>query len=226
MLYHVLPPGTLTDVLFVGAFTLMLRWVGPANYGIFVVAVSGLVVALIANSGTPPRQVIPLRALNTLIGGILALIAYAVWPTWERTHSGESLARLLDAYRAYLRALLETSNSDFTLVDRARQAARVARSNTEASSDRLRMEPGTTPETMRLVSAMLVSSHDFIYAVMAIEGASNDEQTLRKDNVQRFLHQVELTLYFLSAKLRGQSMEPRDLPDLRQATPRAHGVRE
>ena len=216
VLYHLLPPGTVTDVLFVGAFTLMLRWVGPANYGIFVVAVSGLVVALIANTGIPPLQVIPLRALNTLIGGVLALIAYTVWPTWERTHSGESLARLLDAYRAYLRALLETSGSDFHAVDRSRQAARVARTNAEASADRLRMEPGTTPQTMQLVSAMLVSSHDFIYAVMAIEGAGNYEHSLKKENIQRFLHQVELTLYFLSAKLRGQRMEARELPDLRE----------
>ncbi len=216
VLYHLLPPGTLTDVVFVGAFTLMLRWVGPANYGVFVVAVSGLVVALIANSGTPPRQVIPLRALNTLIGGSLALLAYAVWPTWERSHSGESLARLLDAYRAYVRALLETVGTNFTAVDQARQAARVARSNAEASAERLRMEPGTTTQLMQSVAAMLVSSHDFIYAVMAIEGAGDDGRSLTDGAVQRFFHQVELTLYFLSASLRGNAIDMRELPDLRE----------
>jgi uncharacterized membrane protein YccC len=224
VLYFVLPASTLTDVIFVGSFTLLLRWAGPANYGLFSIAVSGLVVALIANSGTAPREVIPLRALNTAIGGALALLAYALWPTWERTQSGESFARLLDAYRAYLRAVRDTyitgSVSDFSAVDRARQAARVARSNVEGSAERLGMEPGASAELLAQVASMLASSHDFIYAVMTIEGAATDRAegngaAAGSGALARFLDQVELTLYQLAAAFRGSPTEPGHFPDLR-----------
>ncbi len=219
VLYHLLPPGTLTDVIFIGAFTLMLRWVGPANYGIFVLAISALVVALIANTGVPPMQVIPLRAMNTAIGGLLALIAYAVWPTWERTQSGESFARLLEAYREYLRKVRETyvsgGGSDFAAIDRARQAARVARSNVEASAERLGIEPGADPDFLGLVASLLASSHDFIYAVMALEGAATEEQGAAHAAAVRFLDQVELTLYQLAAGFRGSPTDASHFADLR-----------
>ena len=58
-----------------------------------------------ALTGVAPAEVIAARALNTVIGGIIALAAYRVWPTWERTLVPEALARLLDAYRAYFQAI-------------------------------------------------------------------------------------------------------------------------
>ncbi len=219
LLYHWLPIGTLTDVVFVGAFTLMLRWIGPANYGLFVIAISGLVVALIAQTGVAPGEVIPLRALNTAIGGALALIAYAVWPTWERTLAGESFARLLDAYRVYLRAVrkayLTGDDPEFAAVDRARQSARVARSNVESSAERLGMEPGASPEITERMSAMMASSHDFIYAVMALEGLATGGANAPNVEASRFLDQVELTLYQLAAGFRGSPTEAAHFPDLR-----------
>ncbi len=220
VLYAAVPPRTLTDVIYVGAFTLMLRWVGPANYGIFVIAVSGLVVALIANTGIAPQQVIPLRALNTTIGGVLALIAYAVWPTWERSHAGEFLGRLLDCYRDYLRLVrreyIHPDAADVAALDRARQSARVARSNVEASMERLRMEPGATVELLHAYGAMLASSHDFIYAVMTLEGGATEEQPAAAPELRQFLDQVELTLYYLASAIRGGAMKARDWPDLRE----------
>ena len=223
LLYHWLPASTLTDVIFVGAFTLMLRWVGPGNYGVFVVAVSGLVVALIANSGVAPMVVIPLRAMNTAIGGALALLSYALWPTWERVQFRESFARLLDSYRAYLRAVRETyaeasEEPDFVPVDRARQSARVARTNVEASVDRIAMEPGASPALLRLTAALLASSHDFIYAGMALEGATLDKTTLAGEAIETFLDRVDLTLYLLGTAFRHpfhRQPEPAHFPDMR-----------
>ncbi len=219
IIYHLFPASPWTDVIFVGAFTLALRWIGPANYGVFVIAVSGLVVALIANTGIAPKQVIPLRAMNTAIGGALALLAYALWPTWERTQSGESFARLLEAYRAYLRGIQEAfahpDTLNWEMLDRLRQAARVARSNAEASAERIRMEPGTTPELASAVTAMLATSHEFIYAVMTLEGTTA-EQVGPQEGVRKFLDQVELTLYFLAAAIRGSRVDLKSLPDLRE----------
>ena len=62
-----------------------MRWFGPANYGLSAVAISGVVVLLVALTGVDPQPAIEARAINTSIGGGLAMVAYLAWPTWERT---------------------------------------------------------------------------------------------------------------------------------------------
>jgi uncharacterized membrane protein YccC len=222
-LYRLLPAGLATDVLFAAVFTLLLRWLGPANYGILTMSVSALVVALLAGSGVAPRQVVLLRGLNTAVGGSLAMLAYGLWPTWERTQIGEGLARLLDPYRNYLRAVREAfvsgSKAERGELDRCRQNARVVRSNVEASADRLSVEPGATPEFLRRVAGLLASSHDFIHAVMTFEAAVVDEVRGHEGCVpalDSFFDQVELMLYFLSAALRGSPEELIDMTDMRE----------
>ena len=39
------------------------------------------------------------RGVNTVIGGLLALAAYAAWPTWESAQVPELFAKLLEAYK-------------------------------------------------------------------------------------------------------------------------------
>ena len=65
VLYHATPGTALTQLLLVGVFTFALRLYGPANYGVFSVAVSGLIVFLIAETGVAPGEVVWLRLLNT-----------------------------------------------------------------------------------------------------------------------------------------------------------------
>lgn len=112
-LYHVFPQSPLTELLLVGVFTFLIRSIGPANYGVFSVAISGLIVFLIAGAGISPGEVVVQRALNTAAGGILALIAYALWPTWERTQVWEVVAEMLDACRRYCQAIVERFERDY-----------------------------------------------------------------------------------------------------------------
>ena len=70
--------GIASDIALLAVFTFLLRWVGPANYGIFVTAISAFVVLLVALTGVDPQPVIAARALNTAIGGALALAASGV----------------------------------------------------------------------------------------------------------------------------------------------------
>ncbi len=144
-LFHMIAPPVALQVALIGMFVFLLRSVGAANYGIFVAAVSALVVLLVALTGITPQQVISARGLNTAVGGTLALLAYIVWPTWEKTQVGEALARMLDAYRDYFRVVVLAYYDQGATwaddLDRARQAARLARSNAEASVDRVGGEP-------------------------------------------------------------------------------------
>jgi len=97
------------------------------------------------------------RALNTTAGGAIALLAYWLWPTWERTQVPDALARMLDAYREYFHLVRESytapEKSFAHELDRVRLAGRLARSNLEASVDRLLAEPGTSPETVKALGA-------------------------------------------------------------------------
>jgi uncharacterized membrane protein YccC len=211
-------------------FIFLLRWVGGANYGIFVAAISGTVVVLIAITGVPPQTVVAMRGLNTLYGGVLALGAYWLWPTWERGRISESLAMLLEAYCDYARAVsnrfLQRRKEDRAQLERARIAGRLARSNIEASAERFGMEPRTTAEEISTLAAMLASSHRFIHAVMALEAGLRAHRLEGDPQLfGEFAADVENTLRYMARVLRHADESGEALPDLRarqQALQRAN----
>jgi len=220
-LFRFLPDSVTLQILLIFVFTLLLRWVGPANYGIFAVAISALVVYLIAITGVSPKEVIWARGINTAAGGTLALLAYWVWPTWERTQVSERIAEMLDAYREYFHTLAESyargeTNRESEL-DRVRLNARLARTNLEASIDRLGAEPGTTAEQMSQLNALLASSHRFVHALMALEaGWSHTAAVPARTAFYTVAADVEKTLTLLAAALRGARVQLKEFPDLRE----------
>jgi len=220
-LFHVLSPSVAVQVALIGIFAFLLRCFGPANYGVFVIALTALVVLLIALTGVSPAEVIAARGLNTMAGGVIALIAYAVWPTWERTRLPEELAGMLDAYRAYFEAVrdgyLQPGESFFGRLDRARLAARLARSNLEASVARFRSEPGVSFHRVTAFDSILATSHRFIHAVMSLEaGLARSRPVPARDAFRTFAADVVCTLTLLTAALHGAPKSPADFPDLRE----------
>lgn len=220
VLFHAAPLSLATQVGLIAVFMFLLRCIGPANYGVFVVAVSALVVLLIALTGVAPDQVIAARALNTGIGGALALLAYLIWPTWERTRAPEALAHMLDSYRDYFHLIAETRAAPHAVLapemDRTRQVGRLARSNFEASVDRIAAEPRAPVELMSALTDILAGSHRMVHAMMALEaGIATSEPVPDREAFRKFANDVEKTLYFLAAALRGFKALPGDFPDLR-----------
>jgi uncharacterized membrane protein YccC len=219
-LFHFIPFGYAMDVALIAIIAFVLRCYGPANYGILVIAISALVVFLFALTGVSPNDVIASRGLNTLAGGVLAIVAYAIWPTWERTQLPEAFARMLDAYREYFRAVREsyTNPDQFQTdnLDQKRLAGRLARSNIEASFDRFISEPKTTADTVALLNALLASSHRLAHAIMALEaGLARSNPAPARSAFVPFANHIELTLHSLASALRGSALHPDDLPDLR-----------
>jgi uncharacterized membrane protein YccC len=220
-MFHFLPPGIGLEVVLIGAFVFLLRWVGPANYGIFGVAVSALIVLMISFTGAAPKDVILLRGINTAAGGALALAAYVAWPTWERTQVAEMIARLLDAYRAYFSsvvdALTQAGEANPAELDKARLAARRARTNAVASVDRMQAEPGTRAEEVELLLGMLASSHRFVHAVMSVEtGILPGKRPAMRKEFPAFAADVNRTLGGLAAELRKSRPAGQKWPDLRE----------
>ena len=218
-LFHFLHAGPVSEVGLIAVFTFFLRSFGPANYGIFSACIAALVVLLIALTGVSPREVILARGMNTAAGGILALIAYIAWPTWERSQVPEALAQMIDACRQYFQAisrLCGEGQAGQPALDEGRLEWRRARTNAAASVDRMSAEPRTTPEQLSTLSAMLASSHQVIHAMMALEaGLIRIQPVCAPPAFRRFAADVEFTLYYLSAALRGSAAASRTLPKLR-----------
>lgn len=218
-LFHIVSSAAAVQIVLVASFTFLSRCFGPANYGILTTAVSGLVVLLIALTGVSPKEVIAARALNTTIGGLLALIAYISWPTWEGTQLPESMATLLEGYRKYFQTLTcayMEPRCPVEELETRRTEARIARSNMEASVERYRAEPGAAPAELDHVMAMLASSHRFVHAAMALEAdlAANPSRMV-PEGFRRFASEVDRTFEILVAHLRG--LPTGTFPDLREA---------
>ncbi len=221
-LYHLLPLSPLNDVVLITLLVLFARSIGPANYGVFVTAISALVVYLFAFLGVSPKDVIDARAVNTVVGGTLALLAYGLWPTWERTQVAETMAKMLESYREYFEAvvawLVNPETPPSADLDQKRVAGRLARSNMEASFERLSAEPGVSRQRIDLIGNMLASSHRLIHAMMALEAAAaKTTPAAARPQFRIYADDVEKTLSLLAARLRGAKAPSRSFPDLRQA---------
>lgn len=222
-LYHALPVTALPELVLVTVFTFALRMFGPANYGVFSVAITGLIVFLIAAGvGTPPGEVVVQRGINTVLGGCVALAAYSVWPTWEKRRVPEVIAEMLDATRLYFQAVMaefdEGPNEDAQLItERARQNWRRARSDAETSVERVSSEPRISAQKLSCLQSALASSHLLIHAVMGLEaGIGQSGRSRYPKELRAFAHDVEFTLYFLEAALRGSPDASHPLPKLRE----------
>ncbi|HEX4084565.1 MAG TPA: FUSC family protein [Chthoniobacteraceae bacterium] len=220
--FHLLPRTDAVEIVLIMAATFILRWSGPAHYGILAMCVSELVVLLIALTGVEPGQVILARARNTALGGALALMAYWLWPTWERSQVGEIFARMLDAYRRHVTLISRAYGGEdlATAIDRSRNAARLARTNLEASVDRLAGEPATTPQERDQWSAMLAGAHIFSNSLITLHASllasPGSLSTLGKSQpFKDFFHAIIDALEKLASALRGA--DPGAFPDLRAA---------
>jgi uncharacterized membrane protein YccC len=219
-LFHSFPLTVTSQILLIFAFTFLLRWAGPANYGILAVAVSALIVLLIAVAGISPKDVILARGWNTAAGGALALLSYWVWPTWERTRMSERLAQMLDAYRGYFHVLADAYLRQEVIepreLDRARMTARVSRSNLEASLERLASEPGTTAKQINRLNALLSSTHRFVHSIMALDaGWLQTAIVPARPEFRVFAGDIEKTLTLLAEALREKRVTDKEFPDLR-----------
>jgi uncharacterized membrane protein YccC len=151
--------------------------------------------------------------VNSALGSGMALLAYLLWPTWERGRARAALADMLSAYAGYLGTLAAPAPS--ALRREARTAARAARSNAQASLDRLRSEPATAPELVDLAVALFANGNRLARTAMALEAVLGDDDRFPcADAVAGYVDTVERALQVLATALR-DATEPPPLPDLR-----------
>ena len=139
LIARVLDPGpiglTLLVLGFVGSGYAVVR----ANYALFTVCITGYVVFLLMLAGVPELTAATYRVGYTVAGGLLALCAYGLWPTWAASEVGPALGAILESHSGYVAALLDgyrdPARADLRRLGEIRSAARLTRSNGEAVVD-------------------------------------------------------------------------------------------
>ncbi|WP_333771272.1 FUSC family protein [Streptomyces sp. IBSBF 2435] len=99
-------PGTYTfaalAVVSIGLMYLLLR----SGYVVAQACVGAYVVFLLGMGGTQLEQTVRDRVLLTLLGGVLAMAAYAVFPAWETPRLRDRLAEWTEATAGYVAAVM------------------------------------------------------------------------------------------------------------------------
>ncbi|HEY3981313.1 MAG TPA: FUSC family protein [Streptosporangiaceae bacterium] len=209
------------------------------NYLFFAVFLTDFVVVLLALLGLPADQTAPDRLIGTVLGTGLALLAYILWPTWERTRVNEKFARLLRLQCRFAALMLNTYSrppgEELASARTTKLEARRARGTAEAASDRLADEPERPPVTHALAQALVSAGHRGAMAALAIEAAVRQRQAdlartgqTTPDPVQARLDQFAQAVRQVGTQLAGALHRlgpPGPLPPLRelQSSIRADG---
>lgn len=213
ILLHITPAEPWAHLALMALLCMAFRYLATAHYGIAVAALTGTVVILLSFEGVGSTAAVTDRVINTALGCGMAMLAYVAWPTWERGRARAALANMLDAYANYLDALA-TPDQRSTHRE-TRTAVRTARTNAQASLERMRAEPATPPHLLELADALFANGNRLARTAMTLEALCNDHPRLLAQNeINAFVEQAGRALHEIAAALREQrSIEP--LADLR-----------
>lgn len=213
MLLYVTPNEPWAHLLLMALLCMTFRYLATAHYGIAVAALTGTVVILLSFDGVTPGDAVLDRVINTALGCGMALLAYIAWPTWERGRAPAALAVMLDAYANYLRALAAPAQSDARR--ETRTAARTARSNAQASIERMRTEPATPPELLTFARNLFANGNRLARSAMTLEALLDDLAVLpAQAEMQQFLGVIASNLQSMATVLR-DPRTPFAVPSLR-----------
>ena len=218
LIVYVMFGAVAAHIVLLGILMFGMRGFGAANYGLMAAILTALVVVLTSFVGVRPEAAIVDRGLDTVVGGIIALVTYVAWPTWERSQAPAILADLLEAYRRYFRAVMDAYGQEVDRrggesdhLDAVRLAARLARANAEASVERLRAEPSLVSREATYLTELLTDSHQFIHSTMVLEAGLYLRHSPPSPSIgPAFAEHVDLTLQSLGQALRDPSHR---LPD-------------
>ena len=202
LIVHYVADDVVSTLLLMTVLCLAFRLLVQVNYGIGVAMLSGMLVLLLSFEGIAPGDAIQMRLFGTLLGSALALVAYLVWPTWEGRRANIALAKLIESYRAHIRAVL---GEDIAALHETRSSARAARTGVLASLERLQAEPKRAPARRELASteSFLANAHRLIRTSLSLEAVLRDEGGLPKlPELADFSAQVDRALAAIAATLR------------------------
>jgi conjugal transfer/entry exclusion protein len=176
---------------------------------------------LLVSTGDPkPLSAVADRAWDTLLGGTIALIGYAVWPTREAATLRTTVSRLLTALADYAEGVFDgyvagglDAQLRTRLGERARTARR-ARADAQASLDRANAEPPRMRVDTALAQSVLGGARRIVIVLHALRTTLQDStETVPVPEVGVIGHAVVDALRQLANAV--LSLQAATLPDLR-----------
>ena len=178
-----------------------------ANYAIFSVGTTMAVVFLLSFIHAPTTTTALDRALDTIIGGILALLVYAIWPTWEQAQVPDNLAKRLEMLGLYFYAIMQeyanSTRASAPVLEMRHQESRLARSNALGSVQRSLQEPAVHRVDAQLAEGLLAGADNISRCALALEAYLRDNpQHYALPAVLDFASAVETSLDHLATAVR------------------------
>jgi uncharacterized membrane protein YccC len=175
-------PSGFTLTLLLAATTWAAYTSFAASYALFSFAVTAIVVLLLTPLGGNQLSTVADRGLDTLVGGVLALLGYVVWPTWEAGTLNEATDRLLDALATYAEVLLtayvDPAQIDRSAIGAAALSARRARVAAQASLNRAVAEPARAGADADAAAGVLAAARRIVIALHALRVTIDDADEL------------------------------------------------
>ncbi len=132
------------------------------SYALFSGLLTGTVVLLVGFVSGGSIGIALARLIDTLIGGALALVAFAAWPTWSSASVPAALSGLARALAGYLEEALGgitgTSKLDTERLRGRAREARLARAEAGAAVERSLAEPPGRRVDMARTQAILAAT--------------------------------------------------------------------
>lgn len=207
----------------------LLGWAGyamfPASFAVGFAFITTLVVFLLNALSPDTLSTASARLLDTLIGGALGLVAYALWPTWAHGTAWQKLAELVDAQRAYISSVLSAAAEGRRVRDEETRTlarrARLARTAAEATVARSLSEPSTRRIDATESQAALGALRRLVQAAHVVRLDTQEERARHPlPELAPLTTGIARLLELVAETLRGRPAEPdpglaAELPDLR-----------
>jgi uncharacterized membrane protein YccC len=169
------------------------------NYTVFAFFLTPFVVLLVDLSHPGDWQVSLLRIFNTVIGGVLALIAgFVVWPLWTREQLPEQLAKSIAANRRFFTGVLAVylgQQYEARTLRTLSREARLENANAAATFQRVLSEPKAMRRDVKHLYALLsynLQLYDSITILAAHLSTLKRHHTL--SGLEQFAEQTENVL--------------------------------
>ena len=192
-----------------------------ANYALFSVFITMETVLLLTFVIPEPLMTAADRAIDTAIGGVLALLIYVIWPTWEETLVPRRIADRLETLRQYFVVVMDTyanpDSYDQLTIYNLRVKSRLARSNAQASVDRSLQEPEPHRIDRDLNEGLLEATENIARNGLALEAYLLDKPERHAlPQVTSLTAKVDEALRLLAAAIR-EDQPITTFPDLQEA---------
>jgi uncharacterized membrane protein YccC len=167
-----LHPSGWSTVVLVGLLAWAAYSVFPASFAAGIVFLTAMIVFLLEAVSPSTLSTATDRAVDTLVGGAIGLVAYALWPTWSSMSLGQALADLVSAQRAYVDAVLgaipDGGAPEGEELRALARGARLAWTKAEATIERALSEPPARQVDLELARDVTTGLRRLIQAAHVI----------------------------------------------------------